>query len=401
MRDLEPVRTTEEFLKFARRLNSCITTLENKEHFKDLGAGMLYSVVKTKLPERILERYYGWLENRYRPTNLKSLSKWAMLQAKYTSAAEDVTGIIRTELKKEENNVKFHPRRRSNTKPFVTTERNPKDSEKSKCIKCSKDHELTKCDEFQKAFLRSPWRLAQSKQLCFRCLRSGHQSEDCKHGNACQEPDCDNNFHHLLHYHQKETSSVTDKKTEIQKRKEEQPALDKLKENEDSNYVKKSTSHKIVLRTASVILVNGNKRMKSIGFLDDGRKGTYIWEDIAEYLGLKGEMASLKILTLTGSEILDTQRVQVGTESRDGTFSQIIRAWTKQSITPSLKVITQNNHKKQWPYPNSIKFPNVSHHGSVDSLIGVDAIDLHKTIEEVQGGRGQLIARRTPFGWTL
>ena len=75
MRDLRPVRTTEEFLKFSRCLNSCIITLENKEHFEDLGAGMLYSVVKTKLPERMLERYYGWLENRYRPASLKSLSE--------------------------------------------------------------------------------------------------------------------------------------------------------------------------------------------------------------------------------------------------------------------------------------------------------------------------------------
>ena len=51
MRDLSPVRTTEEFLTFAKPLNFCITTLENKEHFEDLGVGMLYSVVRTKLPE--------------------------------------------------------------------------------------------------------------------------------------------------------------------------------------------------------------------------------------------------------------------------------------------------------------------------------------------------------------
>ena len=36
----------------------------------------------------------------------------------------------------------------------------------------------------------------------------------------------------------------------------------------------------------------------------------------------------------------------------------------------------------------------------MDILIGVDAIDLHKTIEEVQGGPGEPIARRTPLGWT-
>ena len=36
----------------------------------------------------------------------------------------------------------------------------------------------------------------------------------------------------------------------------------------------------------------------------------------------------------------------------------------------------------------------------MDILIGVDAIDLHKTIKEVQDGPGEPIARRTPLGWT-
>ena len=64
---------------------------------------------------------------------------------------------------------------------------------------------------------------------------------------------------------------------------------------------------------------------------------------------------SLKISAVTGSETLDTQRVQVGIESRDGTFRQVIRA------TPGLKVINWNNHMKQWPHQNSIKFPDNSH----------------------------------------
>ena len=207
-----------------------------------------------------------------------------------------------------------------------------------------------KCSEFQKALLRSRWGLDQSKQLYFRYLRGRHRSEDCKQ---------DNNFHHLLHYHEKKTSSVTEKETEILKRKGEQPAVDKPKENEDTHDLKKSASHKIALKTAPVILVNGNKRIKTIAFMNDGSTETYIREDFAEYLGLKGEMASLKISTVGGDETVDTQLVQVGIESNEGTFSQMIRAWTKQSITSGLKVISWNNHKKQWPHPNSIKFPNV------------------------------------------
>ena len=70
-----------------------------------------------------------------------------------------------------------------------------------------------------------------------------------------------------------------------------------------------------------------------------GFPNSYQWHDCVG-LGLKGEMTSLNISTVTGSENhLDTQRVHIGIESRGGTSSQIIRAWTKQSITPGLKVI--------------------------------------------------------------
>ena len=44
--------------------------------------GMLYSVVKTKLPEKMLQDYYGWLENKYRSATLKSLCEWASQKSK-------------------------------------------------------------------------------------------------------------------------------------------------------------------------------------------------------------------------------------------------------------------------------------------------------------------------------
>ena len=195
----------------------------------------------------------------------------------------------------------------------------------------------TKCSEFQKAYLISRWRLAQSKQLCFRCLRGRHRSEDCKHGDDCQEPDCDNKFHHLLHYHPKKTSSETEKKTEIQKRKEEQPAVDKPKENEDSNYVKKLANHKIALRTAPVILVNRTERIKAIAFLNDGSTGTYIRENILENSGLKGEMASLKISTVQEVKLLIQKECKLVLRVK------MIRAWATRSITPGMNAFSSNN----------------------------------------------------------
>ena len=52
----------------------------------DLGTGMLYSVVNTKLPEKML---YGWLENKYQSATLKSLCEWASQKSRHATAADE------------------------------------------------------------------------------------------------------------------------------------------------------------------------------------------------------------------------------------------------------------------------------------------------------------------------
>ena len=80
------------------------------------------------------------------------------------------------------------------------------------------------------------------------------------------------------------------------------------------------------LRTVPVTLVNGDKRIKGNAFLDNGSTATYIREDVANYLGLKGEIDHLRVSTLMGSTTLDTQRVNLYIESSDGKFGQVISA---------------------------------------------------------------------------
>ena len=66
--------------------------------------GMLYSVVKTKLPEKMLQDYCSWLENKYRSATLKSLCEWASQKSRHAIAAEeDVKGINFMQQRKDEN----------------------------------------------------------------------------------------------------------------------------------------------------------------------------------------------------------------------------------------------------------------------------------------------------------
>ena len=89
IRDLKQIKSTEDFVSFSQKLNSCVTTLENRERSEDLGTGMLYSVVKTTLPEKMLQDYYGWLDNKYRSATLKSLCEWASQKSRHAIATQE------------------------------------------------------------------------------------------------------------------------------------------------------------------------------------------------------------------------------------------------------------------------------------------------------------------------
>ena len=105
-----------------------------------------------------------------------------------------------------------------------------------------------------------------------------------------------------MHYHKskpKEERSQTTDAVHDTKLKEE---LRKGIETATANYVKKLSPQKITLRTIPVTLAHGNKRIKRNAFLDDGSTATYICEDVANYLALKGEIDHLRVLTLTEAQ---------------------------------------------------------------------------------------------------
>ena len=159
--------------------------------------GMLHSVVKTKLSEKMLQDYYGWLENKCQSATLKSLCEWASQMSRHAIAAEkDVKGINFMQQRKDGNLDKMKLRKKKHSFGGIN-EATEKDQ--CRCAKCWKNHKLPSCRKFQLCSLRSHLRIAQSKRLCFRCLLDGHQSENCVKKNGCQEPNCDSIYHHLLH----------------------------------------------------------------------------------------------------------------------------------------------------------------------------------------------------------
>ncbi|KAG1683385.1 hypothetical protein GQR58_010038 [Nymphon striatum] len=157
----------------------------------------------------------------------------------------------------------------------------------------------------------------------------------------------------------------------------------------------------VTLRTIPVILKNGSKTLKVNALLDDGSTKTYVNNDIAEELGLKGYSKNVSVNVLNGKiRVFRTTPVQLELQSVNGQVKIEMDAYTTDRVTGRLEAINWNKEKYKWPHLREIKFPYLGKRPIVDILIGLDYADLHCSLQDICGKSGEPIARLTPLGWT-
>ncbi|KRZ70324.1 hypothetical protein T10_9555 [Trichinella papuae] len=67
------------------------------------------------------------------------------------------------------------------------------------CPFCSGEHKAEECEKFLQADLSRRRDMVRAKEVCFRCLRTGHQAKGCREGRHCGVDGCRQQHHKLLH----------------------------------------------------------------------------------------------------------------------------------------------------------------------------------------------------------
>lgn len=136
--------------------------------------------------------------------------------------------------------------------------------------------------------------------------------------------------------------------------------------------------------------------------LDPGSDSTLIRKDLAERLQLVGETYRLNINTVgNAATTQNLDRVSLSLSSKDQPDPVMVhRAWVidKRNI-PSFKVL-KKVAAEQWNHLSDVDLPELEG-GEVMILIGADMAHLLIHLEIRQGRRDELIAVKTPLGWTL
>ena len=167
--------------------------LEDSDQHQELaGVSALYVAVQQKLPESLLIAYQEGLHRQPRKDGLSVFSKWLQKQIVYRMDVEEVKK--RTKKKSEGNTETKKNEREKGAVHNFTRKPTPN------CVVCHGPHKVTSCWNWGETSIANRWKIAKMNELCYRCLRSGHQGKNCPEKNPCGINDCRGTHHIHLHF---------------------------------------------------------------------------------------------------------------------------------------------------------------------------------------------------------
>ena len=196
------------------------------------------------------------------------------------------------------------------------------DEKRKKCSQCSAPHPIWKCEKFKKLSYEERWKVANRNNLCYRCLGDDHIGKYCPRSSECGIGGCHATHNRFLHgkksdghqeSHSQDNRRDTLSASESHSTTEGEP---------DVAFVARSyrqSRENVTLRTVSVMLSNGNRRMQVNALLDDASPKTSINADVAAELGLNGSVQKVQVSVLNNkTESFETMPVSFDIESIDG-----------------------------------------------------------------------------------
>ena len=237
------------------------------------------------------------------------------------------------------------------------------------------------------------WKRAKEAKLCYRCLKSNHIGKKCRFQGKCNINGCEKTHNRLLHREKSELNASAEVF---------EPQHSFNGNSYPESYSTSENGPLIALRTIPVMLKSKSGReIKINALLDDGSTTSYLNEDVASEIGLSGEKCLVNVNVINGkTETFETSCVDFIIKSENRSFSADMSAQTTKNVTGRLKPVDWRRISQEWTHLQGIRFPTLGKRSKVDLLIGLDYVELHRSLGDVEGQAGEPVARLTPLGWT-
>lgn len=149
----------------------------------------------------------------------------------------------------------------------------------SKCHLCGQQHYTNLCKKLTEVEISKRYEIIKSAKLCFKCLNNNHMTVDCRSKVRCKK--CNKAHNTMLHRDVAPTKSnvVTQESKDIMA----------------NSTIEKNEQTEVLLATAMIKVINGDKCDTLRALIDQGSQTSFIRKDAADKLGLQQEPNKTKI----------------------------------------------------------------------------------------------------------
>ena len=139
--------------------------------------------------------------------------------------------------------------------------------------------------KFEASVVGERWKTAEEKKLCFRCLSNDHHGKDCRRTGCCGIDGCSSSHHLLLHDPERQRRTTT---SGAASKVSDSPWEGAHVNVTTTTLSTKSSVESYSLRGVLVWVKGNGRKIKVNAVLDDAFNETFMNEDLAGALGLRG-----------------------------------------------------------------------------------------------------------------
>ncbi|XP_029167680.1 uncharacterized protein LOC114938093 [Nylanderia fulva] len=278
-----------------------------------------------------------------------------------------------------------------------------------KCICCSGDHFVTKCEEFRRKSTAQRSEIARKSKVCFNCMKPGHISPKCTHKQRCIH--CRRSHHTLLHYASGQASDINESSASTRTSIPPISKTDSSPVSDNAAVASVQTikppsiaSPTILLATAWVDVHTAEGRsFKVRTLLDQGSNFSFISEALCQTIRTGRQRANLQIKGF-GEKYIGAARSRMSlrlTPCKKSNPAFPITAYVFQRITSYAASRTQP--VDSWPHLQGLSLadPDPSSKYQIHILIGADVYGSLLMRDLRQGPLGTPTAQLTALGWII
>ncbi|KAI5636762.1 hypothetical protein NE865_10516 [Phthorimaea operculella] len=415
-----PERYHSDIVNFSIQIQNFVTATKAIDLPEYLHSPELVGSILTKLPTALLDKWATYVyDHQHEKSKFELLNDFLHKEAT-TAATSGVCYLPTTQAYAPK------PRRYPAVAHNVLTSAgdgiatvNVKHNDRT-CKYCKGEvHVLDRCAKFKRALRKDRWSFARMNNLCYQCLRARHVDPATCRGSPCDVEECGQPHHRLLHWTARPREPRRDEGEHAPPPPPPQPLGQPggeprgVNDPDDTVAVAHTTAaaaqprpitaksaKKVLLKVVPVTLCGPNEEIHTHALLDDGATVSLIAADVADRVGLHGQVSTLRARSAweSGDLVCKSETVNLRIKNSDGnTYHLDARKLDNLNLPMQtlsdidLSQYEHVNHKFDFCYCD--EQPKI--------LIGQDFYDLIVPIVVIKGKAGEPYVTKTPLGWCV